>query len=334
MVVSVLANTFSIGCDLQADWCAVETLAELETAVLQDRIVVLHGELSRSPIMPLHSAVYLPKEHRRLGTLLREKRPLAIVLVSQTPDYCVPLLEDWRLDIPSVTLAAESADALFASPHRPLRITIDSSLQTGSSANIVASNCTIVQPRVVVCAHYDSKPYTVGAFDNASGVAALLALAELLQPNDGLGIEFIAFSGEEFGLGDDTYLAEYGLGVVPFGETPPISDSQFEQIKTAVNIDGIGIGQNNVAIFNESPELEHSLSAALAQNPAIALASGWPASNHYTFYSHGIPTLALNATGGDDLIHHERDSLDKLELEKIAEVMRFVASLLGDFAKR
>jgi len=61
---------------------------------------------------------------------------------------------------------------------------------------------------VIICAHYDSitpgsYPMTSapGADDNGSGVAAVMAAAEILSDYDfNLTIKFIAFSGEELGL--------------------------------------------------------------------------------------------------------------------------------------
>ncbi len=60
------------------------------------------------------------------------------------------------------------------------------------------------RPRILVGAHYDSKPETPGADDNASAVAAMLgcakALAEGGVKNAKDGIVFVAFNREEDGL--------------------------------------------------------------------------------------------------------------------------------------
>ena len=49
---------------------------------------------------------------------------------------------------------------------------------------------------IVVCAHLDSKATTPGAFDNAAGVATLLALTEVGHL-DGLPLELVLFNGED-----------------------------------------------------------------------------------------------------------------------------------------
>ncbi len=76
---------------------------------------------------------------------------------------------------------------------------------------------------VIICGHYDSitagsYPWTdaPGADDNGSGVAAVMAAAEILSDYDfNLTIKFIAFGGEELGLRGST---SYATGAVAAGE--------------------------------------------------------------------------------------------------------------------
>ncbi len=85
--------------------------------------------------------------------------------------------------------------------------------------------------KVVIGAHYDS--IAQGANDNASGVVALLKIAEQLEPHlDDLDfeIEFIAFTAEEVGLlGSEYYVST-------------MSDFQIEQTLMMINIDSIATG--------------------------------------------------------------------------------------------
>jgi Zn-dependent M28 family amino/carboxypeptidase len=52
--------------------------------------------------------------------------------------------------------------------------------------------------KILIGAHYDSIPGTPGADDNASGVAALIATARVIGPQE--GICYVAFDGEECGF--------------------------------------------------------------------------------------------------------------------------------------
>ena len=67
---------------------------------------------------------------------------------------------------------------------------------------------------IVVGAHYDSVVGTVGANDNASGVAALLELARVLAADgEALPVRFVAFVNEEppFFLTDDMGSRQYAI---------------------------------------------------------------------------------------------------------------------------
>lgn len=102
---------------------------------------------------------------------------------------------------------------------------------------------------IVVCAHYDhlgafgGRIYN-GADDNASGVTALLALAELFSKmkQDGVGpgknIFFVAFDGKELGMGGSKYFVDH--------LTIPRSS-----ITCAVNMDIIGANLVPVGINDD-----------------------------------------------------------------------------------
>ena len=70
-------------------------------------------------------------------------------------------------------------------------------------------------PRILVCAHWDSRPWAdndpdsanwrkpvVAANDGASGVAVILELARLVSKTDslGVGIDFVCFDAEDWGV--------------------------------------------------------------------------------------------------------------------------------------
>jgi len=78
--------------------------------------------------------------------------------------------------------------------------------------NIIASFNQDIKKRVLLAAHWDSRPFAdkdedrpfdpmVGANDGASGVAVLLEIARVLGTKDfkGLGVDIILFDGEDWG---------------------------------------------------------------------------------------------------------------------------------------
>ena len=93
------------------------------------------------------------------------------------------------------------------------------------STNIIASYKPELSNRILLCAHWDSRPWAdndpdeanwhkpvMAANDGASGVAVMLEIARLISPdstlNSQLGIDFICFDAEDYGFphwetGDD-----------------------------------------------------------------------------------------------------------------------------------
>jgi hypothetical protein len=89
------------------------------------------------------------------------------------------------------------------------------------------------QQRVLLCAHYDTRPRPdndpnprlretgrfIGANDGASGVAVLMELAHLMPPLDGrYGVDFVLFDGEElvYGGPNEPQRGEYFVGSTEF----------------------------------------------------------------------------------------------------------------------
>ena len=97
----------------------------------------------------------------------------------------------------------------YAPEVRPFTATDDYGVRV-SSANVVAVKTGRSAREIVVGAHYDSVKNGRGADDNASGVAVMLEVAELLKSETTpYTIRFVAFGSEEVGmLGSNAYVAQ------------------------------------------------------------------------------------------------------------------------------
>ena len=81
------------------------------------------------------------------------------------------------------------------------------------STNIIASFKPELTNRILLCAHWDSRPWAdndpdeanhkkpvMAANDGASGVAVMLEVARLLPDSLGIGVDFICFDAEDWGI--------------------------------------------------------------------------------------------------------------------------------------
>jgi len=188
---------------------------------------------------------------------------------------------------------------------------------------------------VVIGAHYDHLGYGSsgslhrgepaihnGADDNASGVAAMLRLAEWLT-KDGApkanNYLFLAFSGEEFGLFGSKYYAS--------NATLPI-----DNVNYMVNMDMVGrLNEENVLVINgvgTSPSWTATLDDIQIDPISITTTeSGFGPSDHSSFYLKDIPVLHF-FTGQHSEYHKPSDDAELINYEGIDLVSQYIYQLV------
>ncbi|MEJ2583608.1 MAG: M28 family peptidase [Robiginitalea sp.] len=159
-----------------------------------------------------------------------------------------------------------------------------------------------------------------GADDNASGVATLLKLANMIRewPEAKDNYLIILFSGEETGL----------LGSNFFVKNPPLD---LDQVAYMINLDMVGrlredktlsvSGTGTTPIW---PQLLNSL------NPGFKLVlneSGVGPSDHTSFYLQDIPVLHF-FTGQHEDYHKPSDDAEKLNYEGMQEIANYLFDLV------
>lgn len=311
------ANTFSPSCDLSAATEPVCTPAELERALITGRILVFYGDMAQTELAT-KGGIYVSDRDRRILELLEQKQPAGIITINPTIHARWRLIEDFDLDIPSVTVSARSGLKLLQRPGATVHMKIAAHRSSSHTDNIIGRLPGEHSDRIVFCAHYDSKVDTPGAYDNAAGVGVLLALVEVLADSKHRHtLEWIAFTGEEgAGLGDMEYARRMGNG--------------FDEVTAAINIDGVGpfTGTTTVTSFAASQELDSLLDTILRNYPGVIKVEPWPASDHYIFYSHGAPSLAMTSRGIRDIYHTLSDTFEWISGEKLAEAARLTIDLV------
>jgi aminopeptidase YwaD len=313
----VRANPFSPPCELTAPFVAVSSLQELESSTLTGKIALLYNGTTQVPVAPQNSDTTVPPKQRVLELLI-EKEPVAVIAVSQSP--LGSALEDGTFPLPSVTIPIAAGKVLMVYKDKEVSLNISSSLSKSQAGNIIGRRPSSSSKKLILSAHLDTKHGSPGAIDNASGLAALLALAEI-EPK--IGLEFVALNGEE-------YYSYQGLRVYEK------SDS-WKGALGAVNIDGIGVKGEKTAIssYGCSQENMKKTESLLEKHQEMVLVEPWDQVNCKFFASHGIPSVALRAQGASDLvdsvIHTKDDGLYMLSPSNIAATVLFVQDALQVF---
>ncbi|WP_022682635.1 M28 family metallopeptidase [Sphingobium bisphenolivorans] len=189
-------------------------------------------------------------------------------------------------------------------------ISFDNAIRKHSSKNVVALLPGKARPDeyVLYAAHWDhlgrceaapdGDDICNGAIDNATGTAALVALAEAnvkAGPTDRSQL-FLAVTAEESGLLGSAYYGDHP--VVPLGRTVG-----------GVNMDALsmaGTAKNVVVIGKGKSQLDAYLDRALTAQKRVASMEPTPEkgfyyrSDHFSFAKHGVPMLYFE--GGQDLV--------------------------------
>ncbi len=223
---------------------------------------------------------------------------------------------------------------------------VDVSLVDTESQNVVAvlrgSDKNLKNDYVVVGAHYDHLGMggpgsgsravdTVavhnGADDNASGVAAVIELAEKAASakNFKRSIIFAAFGAEEMGL----------VGSKAFTRNPP---AETEKMRGMFNFDMVGrldTASNALSIggTKTAAETEELLNRL---NPGFQLAfseEGVGPSDHASFYLENIPVFFIS-TGAHSDYHTPSDDAEFINFDGVKKVADYAYLLLEDVANR
>lgn len=187
---------------------------------------------------------------------------------------------------------------------------------------------------IVVGAHYDhigrglfqdqnvkKGPIFNGADDNASGTAAVLAVAEALSGQRlNRSILFVCFSAEELGL----------IGSQYFVQHPPVP---LDRIVAMINLDMVGRTRKNTLFVSgrgTRPDFRTILQQLDEQSP-LELKSlgegGLGPSDHQSFALKKIPVLFF-FTGLHPQYHHPDDDPDRINYDGIRKIVRLVARLV------
>jgi Zn-dependent M28 family amino/carboxypeptidase len=233
-------------------------------------------------------------------------------------------------------------------------------VQGKSCANIEAEKAGRSPEIILVGAHYDSVFGSPGANDNATGVAALLALAHRLSnlPNDKT-LRLVAFVNEEpghfqtGGMGSYVYAArcrqrndpiEAMISLETIGYFSDKKGSQsypaagFGLIYPRVgnfigfvsDLSSRGLLRQALGFFREHARIR-SEGAAL---PTFVPGIGW--SDQWSFWQHGYPGIMITDTAPFryPYYHSAMDRPDKIDYDSMTRVVSGVQQMVIDLAAK
>lgn len=195
-----------------------------------------------------------------------------------------------------------------------INLTVRSAIRRSGTVNVIGrlrGRGPHAPEAIVIGGHYDhfgirdavnGDSIYNGALDNASGTAAVIALAEAFTRSGvrtGRSLIFTAFGAEESGL----------LGSQAMAEHPPLP---LRELAAVLNLDemnlfgrtrdisALGVNQSSLGItFTRAAKAE---GLTVTENPSAALRGSFFRSDHFPFAKAGVPSLSLEF--GHDVIGH------------------------------
>jgi len=161
-----------------------------------------------------------------------------------------------------------------------------------------------------------------GADDNASGTAALIALAKIIKKkgNKKYNYLFAAFSGEELGLYGSKYFVEHC----------PVD---LNNVNYMINMDMVGRLNDSthgltLGGFGTSPVWGNIINTNDPYFKIKVDSAGSGPSDHTSFYRKDIPVLFF-FTGTHSDYHKPSDDADKINFEGEVKIIRYIESLIS-----
>lgn len=222
-----------------------------------------------------------------------------------TADGAAAALAQSSLNLDSLTRAAARRDFQPAVTRLHAVVTVSSRLRRVASENVVArlpgSDAMLAPQAVLITAHYDHKGIGPavhgdsiynGAEDNASGVAALLALAEAATHDAPYkrSLVFIATTAEESGLlGSEAYARN---PLIPLAQTAAVLNMDEVNVRGATrDIGALGLDRSTLGtVFTAAAQAE---SLSVGHEPDVR--GSFFRSDHFPFARGGVPSLSLQS---------------------------------------
>jgi len=232
-------------------------------------------------------------------------KPKALIRVeenpSRNPAFTDMPVEWWKYGkIPMIRVKYSDAYRLMRLRKAKIRVKLIQNEFETLSRNIVAEKVGIKYPDevIIIGAHYDSEYGTIGATDNAGGIAVMMELARIFSLKQNMRtIRFIAFGAEELGLrGSRNYVK--------------IHERELEKVKLMVNIDvqGSGIGRIS-AIISGGDDIKNYIEILGKElGISIRVSQGIASSDSTSFAWKNVPSISFSRSGGPTFfMHTEKD---------------------------
>ncbi len=220
--------------------------------------------------------------------------------------------------IPTVCIMIQDAEKLVRNMPKMAYIKLIQEEKTVKSRNVVAKIKGRKWPDDVIAfsAHYDSVPYSKGAYDNATGSIAIMQIASYYKKNKpDRTLVFVWCGAEEIGLeGSKAYVAHHA--------------KELDKYKLDINIDMVGVtlGNDIACVTAEEALVNYLKYYSKVTGFGLKAWQGVYSSDSTPFADKGVPSLSFcrGAVRGGAVIHSRKDVMDFLSEDNYYRTCNFI----------
>lgn len=224
--------------------------------------------------------------------------------------------------IPGVNINVKDAVSLIEADAKSAKITLEQDEYKGSSQNVVLEQKGEIDSFIVFTAHYDSTSLSHGAYDNMSGCAGLLALAEYFatRPHR-YSLRYVFCGSEERGLlGSKAYCTAH--------------ESELENAVLNINLDMIGCVMGKFIACCSSEKTLTSYLSYMGKELGFGISAYQDvySSDSTPFADKGVPAVSFARISPREAatIHNSYDTAKSMKAENLQMDIGFISA----FAER
>ena len=228
--------------------------------------------------------------------------------------------------LPAFTIRLIDAVELLRLRPRKVKIQLELKEETVLSRNLVVTvkGSEFPEEVLIAGAHYDSVPFSLGAWDNGAGAVQMLSLIEYLKENrPRRTVKVIWFGSEETGLrGSRAYVETHA--------------DELEKVKGMLNVDvGGSILGKEILFLSATGDTESWIRLFLKEVGYEAVT--FPklmSSDSANFNDYGVPSISIGqgAPRGGGYMHTRYDNMDLIDENVLEAEAGFLAKLTDRLA--
>ncbi len=195
---------------------------------------------------------------------------------------------------------------------------------SGDSHNVILDLPGEIDEQIIFTAHYDSTSLSQGAYDNMSGCAGLLGIAEYFASHPHrYSLRFIFCGSEERGLlGSKAYCASH--------------EEELKNVALVINLDMIGciMGKFISCVTAEMPLVHYISYLGNELGFQVKAYQDVYSSDSTPFADKGVPAVSFARAAGRDLapIHNSYDTVAVMKMEQMQKDIDFITAFASRMA--